>query len=137
MQKLLFERPVHWGDTLLKVADENQQWQLQFLAPEKSMGYVLDAAKADDQGIRGLNVEYFFSSRPDQQYEAKISDAGKSTERDVSNALGVRVICEVAPEQNLQRHGAQVTGDIYCGKRSVAFVWTHELVDAIRRHLVW
>lgn len=136
-KRLLHEKPVRWGETLLKVADEKQQWQLQFLAPEKSMGYVLEAANKNEQGINGLNVEYFFSSRPNQQFKVNIADAGNATERDVSDTLGVRIICDVSPEQNLQRHGAEVTGDIHCGKRSIAFVWTHELVDAVRRHLVW
>ena len=136
-KKLLSEKPVRWGDSLLRIADENQQWQLQFSAPEKSMGYVLDAAERNENGIHGLSVKYFFSSRPDRRYTAKILDAGKSTEMDASETLGVRVICNAAPDQNLRRHGAQVTGDIHCGKRSLAFVWTQELVDAIRRQLVW
>ena len=137
VKKLLNEKPVRWGESLLKVADENQKWQLQFLAPEKSMGYILEAAEQNESGIEGLNVEYFFSSRPQQKFEVKVADSGTSTEESASEGLGVRLICNVAPEQQLQRHGAQVTGDVQCGKRSIAFVWTHELVDAIRRHLVW
>jgi len=101
------------------------------------MGYILDAAEENTHGIEGLNVEYFFGSRPNQSFEVAISNAGKSTEIGRAHELGVRIICGVSPEQELQRHGAQVTGDVQCGKRSIAFVWTHELVDAIRRHFVW
>ena len=137
VKKLLHEKPVRWGESLMKVADENQQWQLQFLAPEKSVGYILKAAEHNQNGIRELSVEYFFNSRPQQTFEVSVADVGKSTEQSVSDGLGVRLICSVAPEQQLQRHGAQVTGDVQCGKRSIAFVWTRELVDAIGRHLVW
>ena len=137
VKKLLNEKPVRWGESLLKVADENQQWQLRFLAPEKSMGYILEAAQHNQQGIEGLKVDYFFSSRPEQKFEVTVAEAGKSTEKSKSEELGVRLVCNVAPEQKLQRHGAQVTGDVQCGRRSIAFVWTHEIVDAIRRQLVW
>ena len=136
LERLLNEKPVRWGETLLKIADEDQQWQLRFLAPEKSMGYVLEAANSNSEGLNGLSVDYFLSSRPEDKFATLIKVAGKATENDPRNGLGVRLICNVDPDQQLQRHGAQVTGDIDCGKRSIAFVWTHELIDTVRRHLV-
>lgn len=136
LQKLLHEKPVQWGETLLKIAAEDEKWELRFLAPEKSMGYVHEARNRQTVNANGLSVDYFFNSRPEDKFSTRTEVVGNATENDSKNGLGVRVICEIDPKQELQRHGAQVTGDIHCGKRSVAFIWTHELIDTIRRHLV-
>ena len=45
--------------------------------------------------------------------------------------------CPVAATQTVRRHGAKVVGDVACGRRSLAYLWTYQLVDALKRQFVW
>ncbi len=136
VQKMLTEKPVRWGDPLLKIADENSQWELQLKASEKKIGYVL-AAQTGLELPNDVRVEYFFQSNPDLKFETTIRETADSTEMDPEFGPSVVVLCDVDPQQQLKRHGAKVVADVYCGERSIAYVWTYELVDAIRRQFVW
>jgi hypothetical protein len=33
--------------------------------------------------------------------------------------------------------GAEVTAKVYCGKRSVGYVWLHDLIDFIRAKILF
>ena len=135
VNKLLREKPVRWGDPLIRIADEEGDWELRFKASEKKIGYINSAA--DDNGLTGLNVEYFFQSNPDLKFSTTIATASDSTEVDAEIGPSVAVNCDIDPSQALKRHGAKVTGDVFCGRRSIAYVWSYELMDAIRRRFVW
>jgi hypothetical protein len=145
VKKLLQEKPVRWGDPLLKIADEASDWELRFKASEKKIGYVLQAnsnqnktaSPADPSALTPMKVIYFFQSNPEQKFSTVIRSAASSTELDTEVGPSVAVYCDVDDEQQLKRHGAKVVGDVVCGKRSIAYVWTYELMDAIRRQFVW
>ncbi len=137
VEKLLREKPVRWGDPLLKVADESGDWELKFKAAEKKIGYILNASNSQPGSLADLNVEYFFESNPDQKFSTSIENISSSTEIDAEVGPSVAVNCEIDPKQTLKRHGAKVVGDVVCGRRPIAFVWTYELVDAVRRQFVW
>jgi len=136
VQKMLTEKPVRWGDPLLKVADEESQWELQLKASEKKIGYLL-AAQSELESPNDVPVEYFFQSNPDRKFQTKIRETADSTEMDPEFGPSVAVLCDIDRQQQLKRHGAKVVADVDCGKRSIAYVWTYELVDAIRRQFVW
>jgi hypothetical protein len=137
VKKLLHEKPVRWGDPLLKVADEQSEWELRFKASEKKIGYILEATHGMQDRPGEPKVEYFFQSNPDQKYWTSIKKMAESTEMDSEVGPSVAIDCEIDPHQVLKRHGAKVVGDVICGKRSVGYVWTYEMVDAIRRQFVW
>ncbi|MDG2470439.1 MAG: HlyD family efflux transporter periplasmic adaptor subunit, partial [Pirellulaceae bacterium] len=134
IKRLLTNKPVRWGEALMNVADEEGTWRLVFKAPEHRIGYILDAATDSEEP---LTLEYSFDSDPGQKYGATISTIAKST--DFDSQLGPFVIIECLPDsQNFpKRHGAKVYASVKCGERSVLFIWTHELVDSIRRQFVW
>ncbi len=137
VQKLLHEKPVRWGDPLLKVANEQSEWELRFKASEKKIGYILDATHSTEGRPGEPKVEYFFQSNPDQKYWTSIKKMAESTEMDGEVGPSVAINCDIDPRQVLKRHGAKVVGDVICGKRPIGYVWTYELVDAIRRQFVW
>ncbi|MEM9943307.1 MAG: biotin/lipoyl-binding protein [Planctomycetota bacterium] len=137
VQNVLRQKPVNWGDPLLKIADETGGWELRFHAPETKIGYLEEASQDPSQSLNDLEVEYFFQANPDKQFRVSISETAKSTENDPEYGANVKIRCPVSPDQQLKRHGAKVVGDVDCGQRSLFFVWTYELVDTIRRQFVF
>jgi len=49
----------------------------------------------------------------------------------------VLVIADDINHVFVRRHGAKVIADVHCGRRSIGYVWFHELVDSLRRRFVW
>ena len=133
VEELLMNKPVRWGDALLNVANEAGDWQLRFLVPERRIGYILAAQAAD----RGVELEFFFESNPQIRFASRISEIGKSTERDSDLGPVAVVFCPAPDQDYVRRHGARVIADVNCGRKSIGFVWTHELIDSLRRRFVW
>ena len=135
-KRKLIGKPIRWGDSLMKLADENSDWELRFNADEKKVGYILDAIRNHERP-EDVSVSYFLHSDPKQKYSTRIRQIGNSTEMKSDVGHAVSIDATVSDEQLIRRHGAQVSGDIDCGKRSIAYVWTYEVIDAIRRKFVW
>ncbi len=129
----LMNKPMRWGDAMISIALENGDWELSFRVPERRMGYLLAARR---QGA-GTDLDFFFESRPQAKFQAVISSIAKSTELD--RELGpITIVACVAPDGDyVRRHGARVIADVDCGKASIGYVWTHELIDSVRRRFVW
>ena len=136
VEELLANRPVKWGDPLLGIANEDGAWLLRFEVPERKIGYLL-SAKTNEGAEEPQELEFFFESNPEARYVAKISEIGNSSQS--NSELGPVVVVEcIVPESSfLKRHGATVLADVNCGRRSIGFVWTRELIDSIRRKYVW
>ena len=133
IDELLINKPVRWGDALLKIAKEDGDWQLRFLVPERRIGYILAAQSAGG----GPELEFFFESNPPVRFASQIEEIGKSTEIDSELGPVSIVFCPAPDEDYARRHGARVIADVNCGRKSIAFVWTRELFDSFRRRFVW
>ena len=134
VQQSLDRRPVKWGDPLMKLADEESQWELRLKAPENKVAYILEANDRQDDS---LAVDYFFKSRPNEKYQSKIEEVAPSTEPDEEFGPSVAIRCLIDEKQVNRRHGAKVFADVRCGRKSIGYVWTYELVDTLKRRFVW
>lgn len=134
IKRFLTNKPVQWGEALLNVANEEGDWRLIFKVPEHRIGYILRASNENKEPLR---LEYSFDSNPGKKYSGTISSIARSTDSDARE--GSYVVIEGVPDsQNFpKRHGSKVYATVHCGSRSMLFIWTHELVDSIRRQFVW
>ena len=145
VEESLINRPVRWGDSLVTIANEEGDWELRFRVPERRIGYVLQAQgdqnnlgdQDPQERMSGRDVEFFFEANPVQKFSATIEEVGKSTESDSILGPVAVVVCSAPDDEYVRRHGARVIADIYCGKKSIMFVWTRELIDSARRKFVW
>lgn len=132
----LSNRPVRWGDPLLNIAKLDGDWQLIFRVPERRIGYILDR---QDQlsSDEPLELEVFLESSPDKKFRVTVVSIDQSTVRNPELGPITFLKCAAPPELLAKRQGATVSGDVDCGKKSIWFVWTREMTDAIRRRFVW
>ena len=130
VEQLLRDRPVQRGQALLTVANTSGAWKLELDLPDRRAGHLLQAQKAYGPD---LNVSYVLITDPGQTYSDKISQVALSTEPTDTNNAAVRVTVDVQNGNIPQpRPGATVTAKIHCGRRALAYVWLHDLIDTIR-----
>lgn len=125
----LADRPVRRGQRLLEVA-ANTDWRLELEAPDHRVGPLLRAQAAGEP----LRVEYVVRSDPSETHEAVVSRIADATQTDDEGSPVVRVVADPAdPSVANPRSGLGVSAKIDCGTHSLAYVWLHEAIDAIRR----
>jgi biotin carboxyl carrier protein len=135
----LLGRPVTKGQELMEIADPDGPWELEVRMPESRMGYVSEAWKASDGKLK---VDFILATHPANKLEGWVAEIEPSAE--VRGDEGNTVLVRVDFDQQMLRDtfsepkiGAGVTAKIHCGRRSIAFVWLHDLLDFIRAKILF
>lgn len=131
----LTNRPVKWGEPLIKIAKLDGDWNIVFKVPERRIGYILASQKSNPD--QRLELEFFLDSNPSEKYRVPIVSIDQSAIQDREIGSVTLLRCKAPRELTIKRQGAIVSGDVDCGKKSYLFVWTREMVDSIRRRFVW
>ncbi|MCE9548324.1 MAG: HlyD family efflux transporter periplasmic adaptor subunit [Planctomycetia bacterium] len=160
LQHRLQDRPVEKGALLMSVSDPSQKWELELLVPEDQMGYIarshdesglvdrrqsIAAAAGAAVGGSGTNpppedVSYIIATDPTSSHRGTVVEIQSSAE--VRGEEGNTVLVRVAIDRGRLnpadlRPGAAVTGRIDCGRRSLGFVWFHDLFAFIRSKILF
>lgn len=141
LKQKLTDKPVRWGDPIANVAFLEGDWNVVFRVPERRIGYILDERRSRKQENASepqpQYLEMFLESNPGESFRVPISEIGDSVTLDPEIGPVTLLKCDVPPELVNRRQGASVAADVVCGKKSYWFVWTREMVDALRRRFVW
>ena len=132
----LTARPVRWGDPVLNVAQLDGDWNVIFRVPERRIGYIL-ARDQEREPDESLELEFFLESDPGTKYLVPVTAIDRSAIVDPELGPVTILKCELPVELKNKRQGATVSGDVDCGRKSIWFVWTREMFDAMRRRFVW
>jgi biotin carboxyl carrier protein len=133
--ELLANRPVRKGESLMIVGDTSGPWQIEFQVPDRKMKYLEDAQHA--LGER-LPIDCLLAGDPRSQFAGHLDSIASIATAAENAEPGVKVVARFDRAALHQpRVGLSVTGRIYCGRRSLGFIWTYELVDAVRRRFFW
>ena len=139
-------RPVTRGQALLTIADLDGPWIIELRVPDDRIGHVLEAedertrSKSDQQ----LAASFLLATEPGKSHVGKVekislaADTDKTPDKATGTTVEVTVSFDRAqfPPDEL-RQGATVVGKIHCGRRSLGYVWLHELWEAIQSHLLF
>lgn len=135
----LLGRPVRPGQVAVEIADTASDWEVELLMPEKRMAHINKALK--HQGT--LRVDFIPRSQPESTLKGTVIDVDSTAEArgDQGNTVKLRVKLD---NQQAFRElittpvvGAEVTAKVYCGETSVFYAWMHDLIDAIRTHVIF
>jgi multidrug efflux pump subunit AcrA (membrane-fusion protein) len=132
LEQLLSDRPVQRGQLLLNVADLDGSWVAELEVPDDHIGHVLNAT----EHRRSLTATFQLATNRGVDYQGEIRRISSRTETSDDQRPIVRVTVDV-DEKNLPelRPGATILAKIHCGRRTLAFVWFHEVVEAVLRWL--
>ena len=133
VEPLLSARPVARGQHLMTVADPAGPWELDLRVPDDRMGHILAAGHDHRQP---LGVSFVVATDPGQAYGAKIDRIAQAAESNADQKPTVTLTATIDSQTGLvPRPGAEVIAHIDCGRRSVGYVWFHDLFDAVRSWL--
>jgi multidrug efflux pump subunit AcrA (membrane-fusion protein) len=130
VRQLLEDRPVTRGQTLLAIGNLSGPWKLALRIPDRQAGHVL-AAQQSQPGTP-LKVSYLLAMNPRQSFQGTLANLGMRRETAAENPY-IEATVEIdrsALEQCAA--GAGVRAYIQCGRRSLGYVWLHNLFDTIR-----
>jgi biotin carboxyl carrier protein len=146
VQELLAARPVTRGQALLTVADLSGPWIVELRVPDDRIGHVLEAE--DEQARRKsdekLAASFLLATEPGVSHPGKVqvvalaADTDKSADKSTGTTVLVTLSFDRSqiPADEL-RPGATVVGKIHCGRRSLGYVWLHELWETIQSRLLF
>lgn len=155
----LLHRPVTRGQVLMTVVDAKDEWELELYASERHMGYILAAEKAaraeaaaasgnfevsaaegnGKDAFVGLPVTFMLFSHPQESFSGRIVEIHRTAH--VHQGHGNSVLLRVAVDPDKipdLRSETTVQAKVQCGRRSVGYVWFHELIETVySRVLFW
>ncbi|HVU88535.1 MAG TPA: biotin/lipoyl-binding protein [Pirellulales bacterium] len=131
--QVLASRPIERGQMLLSIGDPAGPWELDLRVDDDRIGHVLEARGQSDLP---LPVSFLLAMDPDHECQAELADVALNT--DVLENAGPQVLITAKVDSEVlqrPRPGASVVAKIHCGRRSLGFVWLHDLWDAARTRL--
>ena len=132
---LLGNRPVERGQALLSVADTAGPWQLELLVPDRRIGHV---KSAQQKLAPQLDVTFMLATDPARSYQGRVKQVAMTSE--VEPEIGAAVKVDVSIERSAlaePRPGATVVARIHCGRRSLGYVWLHEVWEFIQSRILF
>jgi hypothetical protein len=144
VENVLMRRPVKRGDVLMRIADPEGPWELEILMPDKRMGHVARAEKAQQEKEPGvpLTVEFILATDSDTTYRGTVREIGEAADvrGEEGNVVPIKVDIGnevIAQLEQLPRPGTGVTAKIDCGYRPVGYVMFHELFAFIESKILF
>ncbi len=139
----LLLRPVEKGQVLMNVADKTGPWELEVRMPDNRLGHVNRAAIAAKEAGRDLRVDYILATDPGTRHQGFVREIHEQAEvRDEkgekTNSVLVRVMIDPSRHEKEELGaGASVTARIFCGKRSLGYVWFHDVLSFIQTQILF
>jgi hypothetical protein len=130
VKQLLEARPVERGQALLAVGDLGGPWVLELDVPDDRAGYVLTAR---DALKRDLDVSFVLPSEPGRVHRGRVVEIALTTELDEKSEPMVLATVEFDKRDvGALRPGATANAKIHCGRRSIGYVWLHDLFNYVQ-----
>ena len=130
LEKHLRARPVNRGQLLVTVADINGPWRLELELPESQVQSLLDARESTDNA---LPIQFVLGTAPGQFHKASLTTVADTAQQHERLGVAVQLAANVDPEAAFHRRaGADVRAKIFCGKRSLGYVWLSDAWNFIR-----
>ena len=135
VERLLGGRPVRRGQLLISMGEVDGPWILELQVPDDHIGHVLAARKETGQPQR---VRFVLATDPGTAYWGQVRQFSGTVGLNDTDQRVVSVKVDIDREQiPLLRPGATVIAKIECGRRGAAFVWLHELIEAIQTWILF
>ncbi len=136
LKNKLEKRPVQKGNFLLRVADTKGPWELDLNMTDDRMGHIA----RQENLVRNttdpdLKVSYQAATAPGKTLTGTVKEISlvANPEKEEGNIVVIRVKInkdDISPEDRLA--GTLVSGKVHCGRRSLGYVWFHDLFDFIQ-----
>lgn len=139
IRQLLQDRPVHQGDHLFDIMDDQGEWHMELLVEEKRMGHVLRAMQeriAEGEAPE-LEAEFYLATQPDSQFRCRLVTVSTRSTTDPEMGTAFELVCVAEKGQDLPDYhiGSEVEVRIYCSECSLAYSWFGDVLEFLQRFL--
>ncbi len=133
----LDHRPIEKGQVLMTIADLDQPWHLEVWLPEDRIGHVNEALHVLSPGEK-MNVNFILASDPGRPLHGTVKEIHRAAEThgDEGNVVLIRVAIDKDAIKD-RRPGAGVIAKFSCGRRSVAYVWFHDVLAFVQSKVLF
>ncbi len=131
-------RPIGKGEAMLRAADTTKDWELEVRMPEDRMGHIQRAQK--DLGKNDLTVSYILATDPSRTLYGTIKEIHEAAEvqQEEGNIVLVRVTINKSDlNEEAMRPDAAVSAKINCGRRSLGYVWFHDVIEFVQSKILF
>jgi multidrug efflux pump subunit AcrA (membrane-fusion protein) len=140
VEQQLLHRPVERGQALLSLADPAGPWELELYVPERRLKHLAAARqlKSSETAREPLEVTFTLASHPGQTFRGQVVEIEQTAQvrGDEGNTILVRVQVDKAQLPELHDQ-VTVTGKLYCGRRSLGFVWFCDLLETVQSQVLF
>jgi multidrug efflux pump subunit AcrA (membrane-fusion protein) len=139
VQNMLRGRPVERGQVLFTIANTNSGWQLETRVPQDLAGHVVAAADSSDEP---LTAWFRLAGNRDHTYTGHVTEIAKAAVLDpqqLGEALPEVCVRVDVEEESLPtaKPEMQARVRVNCGRRSIGYVWLHDVWDNIHSWLAF
>ena len=131
VRKNLLKRPVDRGQNLMTVVDPNGGWQLEIEVPERRVGHLMTRLQESSDPVE---VSFALVSHPGQEFTGTLKQIDRKLEVYSDDGNTAKAIVHFENQQlpeDLLKSGTRINAKLYCGTRSIGFVWFHELFETV------
>ena len=135
LEDRLSGRPVAMGQSLMKVAHMDGPWRLELNLPDRRMAHLLKAQSSSEQP---LEVSFILASNPGKRFTGRVQEVAKATRVDPAKGQNLLVVVEIDdPSLECRRAGTGVQAKVNCGRRSVGYVWLHDIFEFVQARVLF
>jgi hypothetical protein len=141
LKNRLEKRPVQKGNFLLRVADTKGPWRLDLNMTDDRMGHIARQENlVRNTKDPNLQVSYQVATALGKTLTGAVEEIAlvANPEKEEGNIVVIRVKInkdDIDPADRLA--GAAVSGKVHCGRRSLGYVWFHDLFEFIQTKLIF
>ncbi len=131
VRRSLLKRPVDRGQNLMTIIDPNGGWQLEIEIPERRVGHLMQRLQSSEEPVE---VHFALVSHPGQEFVGTLEHVDRKLEVYSDDGNAAKAIISFENQQiprDLLKSGTRVNAKLYCGTRSIGFVWFHELFETV------
>jgi len=138
VEQQLLHRPVERGQALLSLADPAGPWELELYVPERRLKHLAAARQLKSSDREPLEVTFTLASHPGQTFRGQVVEIEQTAQvrGEDGNTILVRVQVDKAKLPELHDQ-VTVTGKLYCGQRSLGYVWFCDLLETVQTQVLF
>ncbi|MEX2027514.1 MAG: biotin/lipoyl-binding protein, partial [Pirellulaceae bacterium] len=140
VQEQLERRPVIRGQVLMTLANPDGPWELELYVPERRLKHLMQVQeKPADHGKRPpLDVTFALASHPGAEFHGEVIEIEQTAEvrGEGGNTILVRALVNKDELPHLHDQ-TTVTARLYCGRRSIGFVWFCDLIETVQSKILF
>lgn len=139
LAQLLKDRPVHQGDHLFDIMDDQGPWHMELLVAEKRMGHILRAQRerVETGESPDLPAQFSLATQPESKFDCRLTKVAtrSTTDQEIGTAFELYAVASEDEQLPERRIGADVTVRIYCGKTTLAYRCFGDVVEFVQKYL--